>query len=442
MLISDKYNDFLDTYAKVEFLEGTTSAGKTTVGIFKFMLDVAESSQSQHIIAGLDTGTIEKNIISKPYGIIDEWGALVEYKGGGTSIEKLPHLLFYTNNGTKKIYILGYDDKARWKKALGNQYGVLYIDEINIANMEFVRESMMRCDKVIATLNPDDPSLPIYKEYINHSRPLPQYEADEPAEILRELTEPAKDGWVHWFFKFEDNIALTPEKIQTIIDNVPKGTKLYKNKIQGIRCKATGLVFSNFSDKNIAKAKQVKEQVNSGEIRFKRFVMGVDTAYSQKSPDTIAMQFIGITTDRELYTLEERVFNNAERKEPLAPSDVVREITAFADFCRIAWGDFRMIFIDSADQATLTEAMKYKREQGTIYQFTPSYKDMKVIDRINLTLGWIAKEQYHVLDHCTENIREKGVYAWQEDKDMPEDKNDHTVNAEQYAFLPFVQEIG
>jgi len=442
MLVSSKYNDFLDTYAKVEFLEGTTSAGKTTVGVFKFMLDVAESKQSQHILAGLDTGTIEKNIISKPYGIIDEWGDLVEYKGGGTSLEKLPHLLFYTNNGTKKIYVLGYDDKARWKKALGNQYGVLYIDEINIANMEFVRESMMRCDKVIATLNPDDPALPIYKEYINHSRPLPQYAQDVPADILKELNEPAKEGWVHWFFGFKDNIALTPEKIQTIIDNVPAGTKLYKNKIQGIRCRATGLVFGNFSAENTISAKVLKEKQKAGDIQFKRLVLGVDTSYSSKSPDTIAMELCGITTDGDLYTLEERTFNNAERNQPLAPSDVVREIVAFADFCRVAWGDFRNIFIDSADQATITECLKYKRENGCIYLFTPAYKDMKIIDRINLQLGWIAKHQYTVVDTCSEHIREMGVYSWQEDKDIPEDGNDHTINAVQYAWLPFVSDIG
>lgn len=442
MRVSDKYNDFIDTIAKVEFLEGVTSSGKTTVGIFKFMLNVAESNQNQHIIAGLDTGTIEKNIINKPFGIIDQWGQLVEYRGGGASGEKLPHIILHTSNGDKKIYILGYDDKARWKKALGNQYGCLYIDEINIANMEFVREAMMRCENVIATLNPDDPALPIYSEYINHSRPLPEYADDTPKEILKELKEPAKEGWVHWFFGFDDNIALTEAKKQSIIDNVPAGTKLYKNKIQGIRCRATGLVFSNFSEKNIMQAKDLKEQISAGHIRFKKLAIGVDTAYSSKSPDTIAMLLCGIDDRGTLYTLEERVFNNADRQQPLAPSDVADEVVSFADFCRVAWGDFRNIFIDSADQATITECLKYKRQQGSIYNFVPSYKETKVVDRINLQLGWIAKEQYIVLAHCVEHIREMGVYSWNEDKDVPEDGNDHTINAQQYAWLPFKTEIG
>ena len=435
MRVSKKYNDFINTYSKVDFLEGTTAAGKTTVAIFKFMLDVAESDKPQHILAALDNGTIEKNIINKPHGILDEWGPLVEYRGGGVSGERLSHIIFHTSKGDKTIYILGYADKARWKKALGNQYGVLYIDEINIADMDFVREASMRSDKLIATLNPDDPNLPIYKEYINHSRPLEKYKKDVPKEILNQLCEEPKDNWVHWFFKFEDNIALTEEKIKTIIDNVPKGTKIYKNKIEGIRCRATGLVFSNFEKKHVISLKEAKK------LDFKRFSLGIDTAYSQNSPDTIAMIFIGITRDRKLVVLEERVYNNATLQVPLAPSDVVKEITDFADFCRTRWGDFRHIYIDSADQATLTETKKYKKMHPCIYQYIEAYKKMKILDRINLQLGWFATEDLFIVDHCKEHIHELETYSWTEDG-KPEDGHDHTINACQYAWLPYTGEIG
>lgn len=151
-------------------LEGTTAAGKTTVGLFKFMLKVAESPKKLHIIAADDTGTAEKNIINKDLGILDDFGVLVEYNGSGTKDDKIPHLKFYTSNGDKTIYVLGYGNKKKWKKALGGQYGCLYIDEINTADIDFVREASMRCDYMMATLNPDDPSLEVYKEYINCSR--------------------------------------------------------------------------------------------------------------------------------------------------------------------------------------------------------------------------------------------------------------------------------
>ncbi len=65
LLLSEKYKAFLKCSAPVEFLEGTTFAGKTTVGLFKFMLKVAASPKKLHIIASEDTGTAEKNIIMK-----------------------------------------------------------------------------------------------------------------------------------------------------------------------------------------------------------------------------------------------------------------------------------------------------------------------------------------------------------------------------------------
>ena len=435
-LPSPKQKAFYKNAASMEVLEGTTLAGKTTIGLVKFVARCAKSDKMLHIIAAVDAGSAEKNIINRELGILDQFGDVAQYNGNGTSQYKIPHIVLDTNKGQKIIFVVGFGDKAKWKKALGGQYGCLFIDEINTADMDFVREAAMRADYILATLNPDDPALPVYKEYINRCRPAQGWDGDTPKEILSELREPPHEGWYHWFFTFDDNIGISDEKKQTAIGNVPQGTKLWKNKILGLRGKATGTVFSNFGDDNIITGEQAKQ------LEYKRYVIGVDTAYSAQSPDTIAMELVGITKDGKCVVLEERVFNNAERREPLAPSDVVRELVGFADFCRVAHGDFRTIFIDSADQATITEAQKYKRNNGSIYMFVPSYKDMKVLDRINLQLGWIAKEQFLVSKHCAEYLRELNVYAWQESKDLPEDRNDHTINAVQYAWLPFTKEIG
>ena len=106
LLLSEKYKAFLKCDAPVEFLEGTTAAGKTTVGIFKFMLKVAESPKKLHIIAADATGTAEKNIINKDLGILDDFGILVEYNGSGTKDDKIPHLILHTGRGDKVIYVL------------------------------------------------------------------------------------------------------------------------------------------------------------------------------------------------------------------------------------------------------------------------------------------------------------------------------------------------
>nr|DAM07023.1 MAG TPA: large terminase [Caudoviricetes sp.] len=431
LLLSPKYKAFLKHNAPVEFLEGTTAAGKTTVGVVKFMLKVAQSPKKLHILSGLDLGTIEKNIINKDLGILDIFGSLVQYNASGKGQHSLPHLAFKD----KIIYVLGYDNKARWKKALGGQYGCLYIDEINIADMEYVREASMRCDYLMATLNPDDPSLPVYSEYINHSRPLPEYKDDAPEEINQMLNEEPKPGWVHWFFSFTHNLGLTEEKKAQIIGNVPVGTKLYKNKIQGLRGRATGLIF-NLEKRNIITPARAKE------FKYTLFSCGVDTSYSRNSEDTFSFTFTGITICRKKITLAEQIYNNKDLLVPLSPSDIPPKLVEFLDKCKGDWGFARNVFIDSADQATILECQKYKRANGSIYMFQPAWKKTQIIDRINLECGWLSHEDSLIVDTCKEHIRERNIYSWKEDKDEPEDRNDHTVNSDQYSWLPFKDRIG
>lgn len=443
LLLSEKYKAFLRCDAPVEFLEGTTAAGKTTVGLFKFMLKVAESHKKIHILSGLDLGTVEKNIISKELGIIDDFEDLATYYPGGRGKYSLPHIAFQTENGLKIIYVLGYDNKARWKKALGGQYGCLYIDEINIADIEYVRETVMRCDYLMATLNPDDPNLPVYREYINCSRPLPEWEHETPAALLAQLNQPAKPNWVHWFFSFDHNMGLTPAKKQQIISNVPKGSKLYKNKIQGLRGRATGLVF-DLQPKNIITLDKLKEKMEDEKnpLRFDIFTAGLDTAYSQQSQDTFAFTFCGITACRKLIVLDAVTYNNRDLQIPLTPSDLPRLYEQFLEVNRSRWGFSKDNFIDSADQATILECQKYKRQTGSIYNFLAAWKKTKIIDRIQLQSGWMAHSDFLILDTCTPLLEELDLYSWKEDKYEPEDGNDHCINSCQYAWLPFKDKIG
>ncbi|MEW3562921.1 terminase, partial [Enterococcus avium] len=333
-------------------------------------------------LAADDTGAAEKNIIQKDLGILDDFGVLVEYKGNGGGGYNMPHILFRTSGGDKIIFVVGYGNKRKWKDALGGQYGCVYIDEINTADIDFVREAAMRCDYLMATLNPDDPGLDVYKEYINCSRPLPEWADETPKEILDELREEPKPGWVHWFFSFTHNLGLPAEKLQQIIQNTPVGTKIHKNKILGLRGKATGLIFPNFDRKqHVVTAAWVKQQIAAGKIKFRKFSAALDTSYSSKSPDTIAMIFQGITMDRKLIILAEKVYSNADLSTPLAPSDTAVKFVEFLERNRQEWGFAKDVFIDSADQATITELRKYKRLHGCLYNFFDAYKKLEILDR-------------------------------------------------------------
>lgn len=434
--LSQKYIDFCNTVAGVsaDFLEGTTASGKTTIGAsIKFMLMVSLSNKKQHIIASKTTGTAEKNILQSDNGILS-FHKTATYYGNGDKDVKIPHIKFED----KIIYILGYDDVSKWKMVLGSQFGCVLIDEVNTANIEFVREISTRNDYMMCTLNPDNPELPVYKEFVNRARPYKKYAADVPQEIMAELKEDPVPDWKYWFFSFEDNAGLTPEDIEKKKRSAPPGTKLYKNKILGLRGKATGVIFVNFDRK-----RHVRTKAWAKKQKFIRFVAGLDTAYSQKSPDTIAMSFIGITADRKCVLLDEKIYNNAELETPIAPSDTVKNFIDFLDRNKKEWGFARDTYIDNADQATITEFQKYKRLHGSIYNFNGAFKKMKIIDRINMQIGWFAHDDFLVLDHCTSYMHELEVYSWNEKKDNePEDGNDHLINSVQYAWIPFKKYIG
>ena len=450
LVLSDKYKAFLRCQAPVEFLEGTTLAGKTTVALFKFILRCIDSPKSLHILSGLDLGTIEKNIITKDLGILDDFGDLAEYNPCGRGVHSLPHIVLHGPGGPgrgglaaggqtgseKIIYVLGYDNKARWKKALGGQYGCVYIDEINVADIDFVREASIRCDYLLATLNPDDPDLPVYRDYIDHSRPLPEWERDTPPEILQALCRDAKPGWVHWFFSFDHNDGLTTEKIEQVKRMAAPGTKLYKNKVQGLRGRAEGLVFQ-LEERHLITGEEARG------FNYALFTAGLDTAYSQNSADTFAMTFWGVTACGRLVCLDTLVYNNRDLAKPLTPSDVPVKLDAFLEANRAAWGFARDVFIDSADQATILECQKHKRTVGSIYNYLGAWKKTKIIDRIHLQAGWMASGRFLLVrERCGPLIDELNAYTWKPDKYEPEDGHDHCINSGQYAWLPFKDKIG
>ena len=181
--LSEKCIDFCNTIENVDvdILEGTTASGKTTIAAgIKFMRMISASTKKEHIIAARTAGVAEKNIINQDNGILDIHKNAV-YFGNGDKDHKFPHIKFEN----KIIYVLSYKNKDQWENALGGQYGCVYIDEGNIADIDFVREILTRNDYLCITLNPDDPNLPIYDEVINHARQYKKYANDVPAEIMK-----------------------------------------------------------------------------------------------------------------------------------------------------------------------------------------------------------------------------------------------------------------
>lgn len=356
-----KYKALIKHPGRFDILEGTTYSGKTTVGFgVKLMLEIAKSPKVYHGIAGKDLSTVEKNIINAEAGILKEWGDYVTYKGLGTSSTKLPHIIFRQDDGSQKIiYVFGYDDKARWTKVLGGQLGCLGVDEANIADIDFLQEAAIRQDYMLWTLNPDDPELPLYKNYINHARPLPQFRKDYPAELLEQLNLSEIPGRTHWYFTFNDNIACDAEKKQQIILNAPPGTKLYKNKILGLRGVGQGVMYDpllqdvetlNWLDLNLDALEEVVATVDIGK------------SVNADDPDT-AHSIVSIGGYTKNY---HRIVPIASKKiNSIEHRDIITEAEDWLyQFWLKLYGKFNTIIIDNAEYKLISTWQNHTRWKG------------------------------------------------------------------------------
>lgn len=435
---------------KKVFAEGTTASGKTTVlGCFWFPIQVDLSPKPLHCLCGKSKGIIEKNIINADVGLKDIWGDMIEYHGNGTKDNSIPHIIFHGPHGDKTIYLASYDNKTSMEKTVGSQYGVVYCDEFNLCDESFAQEINMRCDVFLGTLNPDIPELTIYKDFVNHSRPLKKYEDRVPSSIMEELEGvEAYDNWIYWFFTFNDNLSLDKETIEERKRSAGSG-KIYKNKILGLRGKSEGSCLDAFNkSKNVITYNELKKKIKDYEVGkkkfFKYFTAGADTSYSKKSDDTISLSYVGITFEGEAYLLDEYVINNRDMGDNrISPSTLCEKVKEFLDKNKDEWGYCSTMYVDNADQATLSELEKYRRRNGLIYNFEPCYKK-KVVDRIYQMNGWFADQKYYVLSHCFNHIEELENYSWKEgtNKQEPEDKFNHTIDSVNYAIYPFESDIG
>lgn len=441
--LSPKFKAFMKyKNAEVEILEGQTAAGKTTVGIIKFILMCVRSNKKQHGICGLDIGTIEKNIITKDLGILDFFDSEVAYFPSGNKNETMPHLEIYSFQGIKVIYVFGYNDASKWKKALGGQLGCLYIDEVNIANIEFTREAFMRADYKMCTLNPDDPNLEVYRDYINHSRPLKEWEKDVPGEMLSQLqSRPAYPKWIHWFFTMDDNAGLSEDKKRIIIQSVPMGTKLYKNKILGLRGRSEGLVFTKFTrERNVIPLDRFQWHINE---KVYQIIVGLDSGLNIDA--TAAVPMLLTTAGRILvlpsFYYEPRLGSNASSQQ-------ARSIEAWLDYWFNRFGVFdpSITFI-CGDSAALTQTVLYEINLRTHYKAT-AVKDKDIQKDTQRAIGIIEKEDYFYIINAGNidpiSYERKGDTdmfiielenkVWDKKKgNVPEDGNDHCIDAFKYG---------
>jgi hypothetical protein len=282
----DKHLDVLRDEARFQFLEGVTGSSKSFIGGIAFFLRVMNSprGKNQFIVAASSVGTAEKMVIDNPSSFYNLFRGVCDYKKSGTGGARIE---VSTETDTKRIYLIGYDNKARYKQILGLNIAGFLIEEIQITNDDFVREAFTRLYRdngfLYATGNAGLPDQLVYQDYLNKGRPVDRWAKDIPTETLRELSEKEPDpNFRYWWFGFRDNPTLTEQQIGELYNSHPPGSFEYNSKILAIRGYVEGLLYAKLMDdlfiskENNGLGKNVRFQdINHG-VAFERMNVGID----------------------------------------------------------------------------------------------------------------------------------------------------------------------
>lgn len=278
-------------------LEGTIRSSKTVVAIEGFALKLLMNHAGVSCICAKDYDTINNNILhSNGFGLLEAFDGAFRLKKDPIGGNYVTYANRFGEEG--KVLLVGYDNASSWKKILGLTIVYFLIDEVNIANEQFIDECFARQSSVdgpfmLWTLNGDNPDHPIYTKYINKCKPL----LDVPQSILNDMAKyEKKKGWYYYHFNFKDNPMMTEEKIERVIALYPVNSYYYRVKVLGIRGKAEGSIFENSLDDTFISVDSGYKKSN-GEIlkgangspipSFRKYSIGIDLGNNEVKHGTI-----------------------------------------------------------------------------------------------------------------------------------------------------------
>ena len=274
VVLLEKHKDVVKDRHQVIFGEGVTNASKSFIFGIAFIMRIIESpnEHTQFFLGGKSLPVLEKMYIQNPDSFYNIFSNICQYTKAGEGGAKI----IVNMQGVKPnkiIYLAGYDNKKRWSDILGLTIFGFNIEEINIADNEFVSELFIRVFRnggfLYATSNGGDPDTPVYTEHLNKCRPSEKYAHQVPKETMEELnrSKPSED-FIYYFFNFDDNPTMTQKDRTKLIENTPKGSYQWQTKILGIRGIREGVIYADYMtrDKNIIHLDLLSE--NNSDMAF------------------------------------------------------------------------------------------------------------------------------------------------------------------------------
>jgi PBSX family phage terminase large subunit len=309
LIITPKWKRIINDDSRVIFLEGTTGSGKSIASLFKLVTKVMETPSNIFFLVGESIPSLERNLIQSDNGILSLFGPMVIYKGSGKGGHRIEF------KGTNKaIYLVSYRDKSSYKKILGSTSGGFFVDEINKAHVDFIKELFTRIARdrsfLICTSNGDEEDLMVYTDYLDRCDPYTGFEDDiypPTLDILDAREQDRKHSWHYYFFGFRDNPKYTDEDIEELLSQHDSDSFEYLTKMLGGRGFREGLIYKGAMGKE-----NFLEYYDDNTYIIDTVTIGIDVG----GTDLTVFTLNGFTSGfKEHIVLDYMALNNANHDE-------------------------------------------------------------------------------------------------------------------------------
>lgn len=372
--------------------DGAIRSGKTLCMSLSYVLWAMESFNQQNFgMAGKTIGSFRRNVLF--------WLKMMLVSRGYSVVDHRSDNLIVVSKGTTTnyFYIFGGKDERSQDLIQGITLAGMFFDEVALMPESFVNQATGRCSvtgsKFWFNCNPDNPRHWFKVNWIDKCK---------------------EKNIIYLHFTMDDNLSLS-EKIKERYRSMYVGV-FFKRYILGLWCVAEGLVYSMFSEE-----RHVKKEHMTGALTY---VVSVD--YGTVNPFSAGLwAFDGWHSQREA----EIYYDSRKKKKRVDDEEYYKMLKKLIGNRRV-----ECIIVDPSAASFIEVIKKYNE-----YSVMGANND--VLDGIRVVTTMLNKDMISVHEDCQDNIKEYGLYVWDEEKgdDVVIKENDHSMDDTRYYCYTFLR---
>ena len=378
--------------------EGGKRGGKNVVNALSFACNLETHPDKLHLVAGIDVSAAKLNVIDcNGYGLTNFFhGRCREGR-----YKDMNALFVSTHTGEKIVLVAGLGNIRSQDDIAGQSYGMVYVTEAIRCHPAGVQEATDRTmasknRKVFHDSNPRAAGHPYYSNVLDFHE--------------KKQSENPTYGYNYGHFTIADNLSMTQEDVNAVINTYDKESPWYQRDILGKRKQLEGLVYQIFNpDYHV---------VRTEPRPYTKYYISND--YGTKHPCV----FLLFGFHNDTWYLIKEVFHHGEKERQKTVGEYYTDLYNLAGNLKI-----ENLILDNAPIASSFNIhVQHER------RFLTRKAQDDVLPGIQEVTTALSTGKLKINDCCKHTIREFGLYRWKENsvKDEPVMENDDCLAALRY----------